>query len=99
MCTTKQSRSLTLFQSHNTCEKTTNPDLEKLAHAIQHGLQGLIVKNIEAKSKCGQNLTFQEAFENATEINKELHVKEHNLMVHFAKKLNLDFQFFIKHRK
>ena len=87
------------------------PDLEKVAHVIQHGLQRLIVKNIEAKlteannhwvycvnnSKCDQNLTFQEAFENATEINIEL--KERNLMVHFAKKLNLDFHFFIKHRK
>ena len=27
------------------------PDFEKLAHIIQHGLQGFIVKNIEAGSK------------------------------------------------
>ena len=26
------------------------PDLEKLAHVIQHGLQGFIVKNIEGET-------------------------------------------------
>ena len=26
------------------------PDLEKLAHVIQHGLQGFMVKNIEGES-------------------------------------------------
>ena len=26
------------------------PDFEKLAHIIQHGLQGFIVKNIESES-------------------------------------------------
>jgi len=27
-----------------------SPDFEKLAHVIQHGLQGFIVKNIEGES-------------------------------------------------
>jgi len=27
-----------------------HPDFEKLAHVIQHGLQGFIVKNIEGES-------------------------------------------------
>ena len=32
------------------CEENCFPDFEKLARAIQHGLQGLIVKNFEGES-------------------------------------------------
>ena len=58
------------------------PDFEKLMHIIQHGLQGLIVKNIKGVkhhslsvanvtnvfTKC----TFQEVFEAVAQINQEL---------------------------
>ena len=33
------------------------PDLEKLAHVIQHGLQGFIVKNIESESTEANDLS------------------------------------------
>ena len=33
------------------------PDFEKLAHVIQHGLQGFIVKNIECESKEANDLS------------------------------------------
>jgi len=33
------------------------PDFEKLVHAIQHGLQGFIVKNIEGESTEANNLS------------------------------------------
>jgi len=33
------------------------PDFEKLAHVIQHGLQGLIVKNIEGESTEANDLS------------------------------------------
>ena len=60
-----------------------NPDSEKLAHVIKHGIQGLIVKNIESESTrqmiktqvlqtFSQNLALQEAFETAAQINEEL---------------------------
>jgi len=33
------------------------PDFEKLAHIIQHGLQGFIVKNIEGESTEANDLS------------------------------------------
>ena len=33
------------------------PDFEKLAHVIQHGLQGIIVKNIEGESTEAKDLS------------------------------------------
>ena len=33
------------------------PDFEKLAHIIQHGLQGFILKNIEGESTEANNLS------------------------------------------
>ena len=33
------------------------PDFEKLAHVIQHGLQGFIVKNIEGESSQANDLS------------------------------------------
>ena len=33
------------------------PDSEKLAHVIQHGLQGFIVKNIESESTKANDLS------------------------------------------
>lgn len=59
------------------------PDSEKLAHVIKHGIQGLIVKNIESESTrqmietqvlqtFSQNLALQEAFETVAQINEEL---------------------------
>jgi len=33
------------------------PDFEKLAHVIQHGLQGFIVKNIEGESTEANDLS------------------------------------------
>ena len=33
------------------------PDFEILAHVIQHGLQGFIVKNIEGESAEGNDLS------------------------------------------
>ena len=33
------------------------PDFEKLAHVIQHGLQGFIIKNIEGESTETNNLS------------------------------------------
>ena len=33
------------------------PDLEKLAHVIQHGLQGFIVKNIKGESMEANDLS------------------------------------------
>ena len=33
------------------------PDFEKLAHIIQHGLQGFIVKNIEGESMEANDLS------------------------------------------
>ena len=33
------------------------PDFEQLAHVIQHGLQGLIVKNIEGESTEANDLS------------------------------------------
>jgi len=33
------------------------PDFEKLAHVIQHGLQGFIVKNIESESMEANDLS------------------------------------------
>ena len=32
------------------------PDFEKLAHVIQRGLRGIMVKNIEGESKVANNL-------------------------------------------
>ena len=70
----------------------TNPDFEKLAHVIQHGVQGFIVKNMEAESTevndlshikivpllptFSQNLTLQEAFETVAQMNEELNITE-----------------------
>ena len=34
------------------------PDSEKLAHVIQHGLQGFIVKNIEGESTEANDLSY-----------------------------------------
>ena len=75
-------------------------DFEKLAHVIQHGLQGFVVKNIECESTeandlshivykwvCyvkyfqilptfSQNLTLQEAFKTAAQINEALKITE-----------------------
>ena len=34
-----------------------DPDFEKLAHVIQHGLQGFIVKNIESESMEANDLS------------------------------------------
>ena len=34
-----------------------NPDFEKLAHVIQHGLQGFIVKNIDGESTEANDLS------------------------------------------
>ena len=64
------------------------PDFEKLAHVIQHGLQGLIIKNIEGETTeandlsrilywwvCfvnNSNVTVQEAFEAVAQMNEEL---------------------------
>ena len=34
------------------------PDFEKLAHVIQHGLQGFIAKNIDGESKEANDLSY-----------------------------------------
>ena len=34
------------------------PDFEKLAHVIQHGLQGFVVKNIEGESTKANDLSY-----------------------------------------
>jgi len=47
---------VTIFVSH--IKRVGNyPDFEKLAHVIQHGLQGLIVKNIEGESTEANDLS------------------------------------------
>ena len=38
-------------------ENYVYPDFEKLAHVIQHGLQGFIVKNIEGESTEANDLS------------------------------------------
>ena len=47
---------VTDFVSEMKCVKNY-PDFEKLAHIIQHGLQGCIVKNIEGESTEANNLS------------------------------------------
>ena len=68
------------------------PDFEKLARAIQYGVQGL--------PTFSQNLTLQKPFETVTQISKEL--ERMDLMVHFAKKISnvysIDVHFFAKCR-
>jgi len=51
------------------------PDFDKLAHVIQHGLQGFIAKNIKSEST-EANVVSQEAFETAAQINEELKITE-----------------------
>ena len=45
----KKKMGITDLISELKCVKSY-PDFEKLAHVIQHGLQGFIVKNIEGES-------------------------------------------------
>ena len=42
--------------SDKTCGKY--PDLEKLAHVIQHGLREFIVKNIEGESTAANDVSY-----------------------------------------